>query len=369
MCNTVRLIKSGQSYFQLLMELVQQASHSIYIRVYLWEEDKTGLAVADALLAAADRGVSVFITVDGFASQHLSKQFISNLKSRGVHFRFFEPLLRSHRFYFGRRMHEKVVVVDGLKALVGGINIADRYNAVNEGQPWLDFALFAEGRVALQLFTYCSADWKTPAKDVPMTVHSIKQCCSVRVRYNDWVKGKHQVWKTYFHAFNHAQKSISIICSYFLPGSILMHRLFLAAKRGVKVKVVLAGPSDVMLAKYAERYLYKKMIRKGIEIYEYKPSVLHAKLMVVDERLVTIGSFNVNNMSAYASMELNLDVRNRPFAKKVQRLVDEIIETHCIPVRERSIARVGVLRNMLQKTAYEVVRVLLNLSTFYFKHE
>ena len=154
-----------------------------------------------------------------------------------------------------------------------------------------------------------------------------------------------------------------------MPGSILMHRLFLAAKRGVKVKVVLAGPSDVMLAKYAERYLYKKMIRKGIEIYEYKPSVLHAKLMVVDERLVTIGSFNVNNMSAYASMELNLDVRNRPFAKKMQRLVDEIIETHCIPVRERSIARVGVLRNMLQKTAYEVVRVLLNLSTFYFKHE
>jgi cardiolipin synthase len=160
------------------------------------------------------------------------------------------------------------------------------------------------------------------------------------------------------------------MCSYFLPGRVLRKRLGLAAKRGVKVKLILAGPSDVMLAKYAERYLYRWMLRNKIEIYEYQPSVLHAKMMVVDDRWVTIGSFNVNNVSAYASMEMNFDVRNKPFASSVQKTMETIIEKDCIQVTRKSpVFNAGLFKQFIQKSSYELIRVILNLSTFYFKQE
>jgi cardiolipin synthase len=160
------------------------------------------------------------------------------------------------------------------------------------------------------------------------------------------------------------------MCSYFLPGRVLKNCLSRAAKRGVKVKIILAGPCDIMLAKYAERYLYNWMLRNGIEVYEYQQSVLHAKMMVVDNHWVTIGSFNVNNISTYASMELNLDVRNKPFAGSVQELMDGIIENDCIRVTEKNIKNnIGFFKRLLQKTSYEIIRIVLNLSTFYFRPE
>lgn len=367
--NQVRLIHSGRAYFQFLYHLFNCAKHSIHVRIYLWAEDETGRAVAAALMAAARRGVAVYVIADGYASQGLSRRFLEQLQQSGIHFRFFEPLLRSYRFYFGRRMHEKLIVVDGARALVGGINFADRYNQLDHNLPWLDYALFVKGTAAASLDSYCAAFWGKQASKHVAATGDRGSCCSVRLRRNDWIKGKNEVWRTYFHAFNQAKKSITIVCSYFLPGNVLRHRLVLAAKRGVRVKIVLAGSSDVMLAKHAERYLYRWMIRHGIEIYEYQPAVLHAKLMVVDEHLVTVGSFNVNNISAYASLELNLDIRNRPFAGSVQQMIDELIERACIRIKRKSVAQLNVVSSFLQKTAYELVRLAVNLSTFYFRHE
>lgn len=160
------------------------------------------------------------------------------------------------------------------------------------------------------------------------------------------------------------------MCSYFLPGRVLRKRLMLASKRGVRIRLILAGPSDVMLAKHAERYLYRWMLRNHIEIYEYQPTVLHAKMMVVDNHWVTIGSFNVNNVSAYASMETNFDVRNKPFATTVQKLMDSIIQQDCIQVTRKSpVFNASLVKKFIQKSSYELIRVILNLSTFYFKQE
>ena len=269
-------------------------------------------------------------------------------------------------------MHEKVVVIDGLYAMVGGINFADRYNDVDGNPPWLDYALYVEGEASFKLYKYCASDWDTNDKLGTQVAHinPKENFCSVKVSRNDWVKGKREVWKTYFSLFNRAEESITIMCSYFLPGRILIKRLIFAAKRGVKVKLILAGPSDVMLAKHAERYLYPRMLKYGIEIYEYQPSVLHVKMMNVDNHWMTIGSYNVNNVSAYASMELNLDVRNRPFALSVQKLMDNIMTNECIGVTEKNfITNATFFKRLLQKGSYEIIRVVLNLSTFYFKRE
>jgi len=369
--NSIQIVKGGSSYFNFLKTLIKNAKHSIQLRIYIWNDDETGNSVANELIEAAKKGVAVFAIADGYASQGLSKEFKKKLRSSGIHFRYFEPLLRSSDFYFGRRMHEKIIVVDETKALVGGINFANRYNDVDGVPAWLDYALYLEGEAAFELFKYCRKDWNNEKE---LSKHfangfSEKQC-SVRVRYNDWVKGKNEVWKSYFNFFNQADESITIMCSYFLPGRILRKRLSMAAKRGVKVKLILAGPSDVMLAKYAERYLYRWMLRNGIEIYEYQPAVLHAKMMVVDNHWVTIGSYNVNNVSAYASMELNLDVRNKPFASSIQQMMDCIIEKDCIRITTKSpVFNTGFIRKFFQKTSYELIRMILNLSTFYFKQE
>jgi cardiolipin synthase len=369
--NRIELVKGGSFYFNRLKELIQNARYCIYIRVYIWHDDETGSAIAEALINAAKRNVSVFVTADGYASQGLPKEFIRNLKIHGIHFRYFEPLMRSTHFYFGRRLHEKIVSIDETIALVGGINFADRYNDV-DAPAWLDYALQVEGEAACNVFQYCYQQWENnPAVSKFVADEALlKENCSVRIRFNDWVKGKNQVWRTYFNWFNQAEESITIMCSYFLPGRVLRKRLGLAAKRGVKVKLILAGPSDVMLAKYAERYLYRWMLRNKIEIYEYQPSVLHAKMMVVDDRWVTIGSFNVNNVSAYASMEMNFDVRNKPFASSVQKTMETIIEKDCIQVTRKSpVFNAGLFKQFIQKSSYELIRVILNLSTFYFKQE
>jgi cardiolipin synthase A/B len=370
--NKIQLVKGGSCYFNLLKELIQNAEHSIYIRIYIWSDDETGNTIADELIEAAKKNISVYLTVDGYASQSLSREFIKRIQNSGIHFRYFEPFWRSSHFYFGRRMHEKIVVIDETTALVGGVNFADRYNDINGIPAWLDYALLVKGEAAFKVFQYCYHQWENKylISQFPPNENLINENCSVRIRFNDWVKGKNEVWKTYFNLFNQAEESLTIMCSYFLPGRVLRKRLGLAAKRGVKVKLILAGPSDVMLVKYAERYLYRWMMRNKIEIYEYQPSVLHAKMMVVDNRWVTIGSFNVNNVSAYASMEMNFDVRNKPFASSVQKIMDTVIEKDCMQVTKKSpVFNVNPFKQFIQKTSYELIRVILNLSTFYFKQE
>ena len=160
------------------------------------------------------------------------------------------------------------------------------------------------------------------------------------------------------------------MCSYFLPGWELLSRLRKAINRGVEIKIVLTGPTDVRIAKYAERYLYYWMLKNRITLFEYQPTVLHAKLAVTDGHWVTIGSYNINNISAHASIEINLDVRNKPFAQNVQKEIEEIIEKDCILItNENYKASYNWFKRLWHKVSYLVVQVILFLFTFYFKRE
>ena len=377
--NEVKLIRAGNEYFKLLQQLINSAQHSIHLQIYIYDDDETGLMIGEAMINAAKRNVQVYFIADGYASRLMSKSFIAQLRNAGIHFKYFEPLFRTHHFYFGRRLHHKVVVIDGKHALVGGINIANRYNDMPGKPAWMDYALYVQGEAAVQLFQICNEMWEKSAlkairlpDDIEDFLRDIpeREYCSVRVRINDWVQYKNQVWRTYFQLFNHANKSIIIMCSYFLPGWELLRRLSKAAKRGVQIKIILAGPSDVKIAKNAERYLYSWMLKNNIEIYEYQPNVLHAKIAMTDGHWVTIGSYNINNISAHASMELNLDVRNRLFAQKVQQQMEQIIEQDCIWITPENFKTTeGLFRKLWQKASYFFIKIMLNLFTFYFKRK
>lgn len=158
--NKVRLIRGGKEYFNLLVQLINQATDTIHLQTYIFENDETGRLIGNALMQAARRKINVFLLVDAYASQSLSKTFIKELKEAGVHFRFFETFFKTKHFYLGRRLHHKVVVTDTRYALVGGLNISNNYNEWNEHSAWLDFALYAEGEIAQQLCVLCWKGWQ-----------------------------------------------------------------------------------------------------------------------------------------------------------------------------------------------------------------
>jgi len=164
--NKIKLICGGKEYFDLLLHLIDSATESIHLQAYIYDDDDTGYLVADALKAAAKRNVDVYLLADGYASQGMSPVFIAGLKESGIHFRFFEPLIKSNHFYFGRRMHHKIFVVDGQFAVVGGRNISNHYNDMSGKPAWCDFTLYSEGEIAKELCILCWKTWNSfPAKN------------------------------------------------------------------------------------------------------------------------------------------------------------------------------------------------------------
>ena len=375
--NKVKVIYGGKEYFDLLLSMINAATESIHLQTYIYGDDATGLLVADALKAAAKREVEVHLLTDGYASQHLSKKFIDGLAEAGVHFRFFEPLLKSHHYYFGRRLHQKVFVADGKYAIVGGRNIADRYNDLPGSTAWLDFALYAAGEVATELCVLCWKTWNgfpvkmdiTPCEKKQLVFSfSEHETTSIRVRRNDWVRRKNEISATYIEMLRQSQSHITILCSYFLPGKIIRRLLKHAAKRGVKITVITAGPSDVILAKNAERWLYDWLLRNNIKLYEYQPAILHAKVAVCDGEWLTIGSYNINNISAYASIELNLDVRNATLAASLDQTMETIIKKDCVAITsEGHIHTKNIFKQFIRWGSYQFIRIAFYVLTFYFK--
>lgn len=377
--NKVRLVHGGQDYFSTLVQLIDQATSTIHLQTYIYEEDETGRLVAAALIRAARRKVRVFILLDGYASQDLSKQFIKEWKEAGIRFRWFWPLFKSRKFYLGRRMHHKVVVIDAAYGLAGGVNISDRYNDIGGQKAWLDRALYVEGEAALKLHIICrdmftKAYWKRgPAIDEPQDWAPglvPAEECLVRVRRNDWVQGKSQISGTYLQMFRNAHSRITILSSYFLPGSLFRKQMSLAAKRGVVVKIIVGSVSDVKISRLAEQYMYRWLFRNHIEVYEYQDTVLHGKMAACDGQWMTIGSYNVNKISAYASVELNMDVRNEAFTVLVEEELATIIRDHCVQIApETWLKQSTPFKQLMQWTAFQTIRILFFLFTFYFKQE
>jgi cardiolipin synthase len=373
--NRVQLVHGGAEYFQRLEALIRGASHTIHFQTYIFEEDRTGGLVADALMEASLRGVDVYMLLDGYASRALTDRFIQRLRHAGIRFRFFEPVLKSDSFYFGRRLHHKVIVADGCCALVGGVNVSDRYNDLPGDPAWLDWAIQVEGEAAAELHRICARLWvKFPVETQKILargrlfVPDRSLNCLVRIRQNDWVTRRNEITRSYIQMFADARRDVIIMSSYFLPGRLFRRNMSRAARRGVRIRLILAGTSDVKIAKQAERYMYRWLFRHHVEIYEYRHNVLHGKIAVYDGKWVTGGSYNVNNISAYASIELNLDVLDPAFAGQVEKALEDIIVSQCIRITEQDHnTSYGLFSRFIQRLSYETVRLIFFLFTFYFR--
>jgi cardiolipin synthase len=373
--NSIKLVKGGSEYFDLLERLIDEATSSIHLQTYIFDADSTGRRIARALLNAASRNVKVALLIDGYASQHLPFWLVESFREAGIQFNWFHPLWKSKKFYFGRRLHHKVIVVDSQKVLVGGLNISDRYNDTDTRAAWLDWAIFAEGDIATAVQRICQRRSKitlnknmVPSGEYVVFEHSDLQPCKVRVRVNDWVNRKMQVTDSYLEMFRKAKSHIIIASPYFMPGNKFRKKILEAVKRGIRISIILGSKSDIAIARYAEQYLYPWLLRNNIEIYEYQKNVLHGKMATCDGTWVTNGSYNINNISAYASVELNLDVQNRDFAEKVEQGLRETMTEECEQItlnnyRKRS----SLYQRFLQRSSYDIIRLLFFIFTFYFR--
>jgi len=376
--NKVRLVRGGSEYFAVFTDMIDKARDTIHLQTYIYDDDETGQRIAEALIRAASREVQVYMLVDGYASQALPDTFISSLKAAGIYFRFFEPLFMSRNFYFGRRLHNKILVIDASESLVGGVNITNRYNDM-PGQPaWLDFGIHVQGPVSVELCEWCWQAWNNysrrkknvPCKPLPGPFPEKAFDGLVRMRRNDWVRNQLQISNSYLEMFKTATEKIYILSSYALPGNIFRKNIERAVKRGVKVVMIISGESDIMLVKYAERYWYDWLMRNSIEIYEYRKNVLHGKMALCDSEWMTVGSYNVNDLSAYASIELNLDVRDPEFVSSVEKTLLEIIKNDCELISKENMAlHRNVFKRLAQWSAYTLIRFAFRLFTFYYRKQ
>lgn len=377
--NALTLIRSGKDYFDLARKLIAEAEESIHLQTYIFEDDETGHGILQALAAAVARKVKVYLLVDGYASMHLKPELVLLIQQAGIHFRFFEPLFQSSWFYFGRRMHHKILVTDSRHAVIGGINISDHYNDLPGKPAWFDFSIHAEGPIAKELCILCWKTWNRFRRQMPAAPCTNKNFIFpgienpqglVRIRRNDWVRGRNEISASYVEMFRRATSHITIICSYFLPGRIIRKFMRQAAKRGVQIRVITTGRSDVALSKPAERWFYDWLLRNGIALYEYQPSILHAKIAICDGQWFTIGSYNLNDISAYASVELNMDVRDEALTASTEQMIHTVIETHCIPVtRETHELHRSPFIQLGRWLSYLLIRFLFRATTFYYRRK
>ncbi|WP_179020685.1 cardiolipin synthase ClsB [Winogradskyella forsetii] len=361
----IQLLHSGEEYFLRLKKVIQNAQKEIHLQTYIFEDDETGNDIAGCLKEAAQRNVKVYVLLDAYGSAALPDSFVQDLIHQGVFIRFFSPLFSLNNFYIGRRMHHKVLVSDGKLALIGGINIANKYHGNLESEPWLDYAVQLDCPAAEDLQKLCRDYFfkKGSSKKIEPIMHSAGRAL-VGIIQNDWLKNKTEVCDAYTNAIIRAKKEIVILGSYFLPGRKMSKALKKASNRGVKITIILAGISDVPLVRRATEHLYSTFLHDHIQIYEWETSVLHGKAAVVDNQWSTIGSFNLNSLSCYGSIEMNVEIYSSGFAEALRSDFSKVLN-ECREITESKLKqRASILNSLADWLSYQAIRFTMHLLTF-----
>ena len=330
--NSASLIRNGYEFIQSNLDLISEAREFIFLHTYIFEEDETTKPIIKELLVAAKRKVKIYILFDAYGSQSFPSDTIEEFQKAGIRFHFFTPFF--HFYHVARRMHQKLLLVDNKKAIVGGINLARRFNNPDQEQPWLDFSMLIEGEEVHNIYLkslrhylkYFAHD-KANLLNFKTLSHRTNEQFLTKSIENDWIFQYREITESYIHAIKNADNRIVIMATYFLPGKKLLKNLKKAKQKGVQVILIFGAFSDHKIVQAAERYFFDWYIRCGFEIYIWDKSIVHGKLALIDEGWVSIGSYNHNFLSKFGNCELNLEVINKEFNKTVEKEVHSILKS------------------------------------------
>jgi len=323
--NSATLLENGDDIFPAMVRDIRQAKKSVNLETYIYQPDRAGRMIADAMIAAAHNGVEVRLLVDAYGSKfkELKKQF----DDAGVKARKYRPVHPLSIHKIGRRTHRKILVVDGRIAYTGGLGIDERWlgNARNTNE-WRDTQVRVEGPVVAQMQAIFSEDWTFTTGEIltgAIYYPAIQPAGStlaqaIKASLGDATSLAKML---YYVAIESATRSIYIQNAYFLPDKQVRQALVEAARRGVDVQIMVPGRNiDLPMVRQASWRHYGELLEAGVHIWEYEPTMLHNKTMVVDGIYSTIGSINFSARSMSKNAEESLAFYDKDFARKVEAM-------------------------------------------------
>ena len=404
--HALQLLKGGQQYFPALIRDIDQARREVRIETYIFDFMLGAGEVAQALVRAAQRGVSVFVLVDGVGSGDIPQLWRDAFKQAGVRFEIFSPVSRlgilSVRAW--RRLHRKLCLIDGHVAYCGGINLLDDFHDPNHGalaEPRWDFCVRVTGplahdvnRALLQLWGRVRAVREARQHDVGAAWHALRDSqfastedeaqglelaplqgtvdaaasgkraslARAALLLRDNVSHRTSIERAYRKAIGEARREVIIANAYFVPGARMRKALREAARRGVRVVLLLQGRYEYFMQYHAARSVYGMLLKHGVEIHEYAPSFLHAKVAVVDGHWATVGSSNLDPFSILLAREANLVVQDEAFASQLRTEIMDAIQHGGVMVDAEIYARRPWRQRMLDLLAFGLMRLMLLLA-------
>lgn len=367
--HAVELLRSGRQYFSVCIREIDKAEDFIHFQTYIVDDDATGRLFVNALRKAARRGVKVYFLLDAYGGSGFSKNLVDEIEEAGILFRKFSPGLITKEFQMSLRLHHKVLLVDGKVSIIGGMNVANRYRGTRDLKEWLDFAILVRGPECAHVLLILKKLWnrafitrRERSREIVHFPVRYEENVKIRVLQNNWYRNKIEILKSYRYAMKHSKDRMIIMASYFLPGRNERRLLRLASRRGVDIKIVLAAESDAHFFRRATNFLYDFILRNNIRIYEYLPSNLHAKVATIDGTWCTIGSYNLNHLSDYGSIEMNADILNSRFAREFEALLLAIIKKDCRQIIFKEYSRRKTwLDRLANWSSYQMIRFLMRV--------
>lgn len=368
--DSFELLESGEQYFPAVLAAIAEAQHEILIETFILFEDEVGGNLQRALIAAGRRGVKIDITIDGYGSPDLSESFIQSLLEVGARVHVYDPQrpllgLRTNIF---RRMHRKLVAIDGKMAFVGGINYSVDQLAEKRPNGKLDFAVRVTGSLvpAVQQFMrkqvecfYARRRIRWP-RFLTQRLPPATDLAEFVVRDNQ--EHRDDIERHYRRAIHSARHEITICNAYFFPGYRLLTSLRRAARRGVRVTLILQGAPDMPRVKSWEKLLYAPLLEAGVRIYEYVQHPVHAKVAVIDQQWSTVGSSNLDPLSLTLNLEANVIIKDAAFCAGLYARLQQIKQSDCTAVSAEHLPRHNGVRIMVQTAAYHVTRYFPKLA-------
>jgi cardiolipin synthase A/B len=403
------LLAGSGAYFSALASAMDAARSEVRLETYIFDFTASGEDVANSLVRAALRGVKVYLLMDGVGTEHVPQHWQARFDAAGVQWRIYNPLGRLGLLIPSRwrRLHRKLCVIDGGTAhavgFCGGINVLDDYHDPNHGalsQPRFDFAVRIQGALVNDILDATSGLWlrqnafaQLRERQLRAAMHSWASARDTHERISlragdtaekiaqstprahfaraalllrDNVRHRQRIERAYLRAIAQANQEIIIANAYFLPGGKLRKALLQAAKRGVKVKLLLQGRYEYFMQYHAARPVYEVLLAAGIEIHEYATSFLHAKVAVIDaysaQAWATVGSSNLDPLSLLLAREANVVVLDGEFARDLRQQLMLAMERDGKQVEQQEFANRPWQQRMLDRLAFGLMRLALSIT-------
>jgi cardiolipin synthase len=398
----LQLLQGGQAFFQALIGAIDRSVHEVRFETYIFSVEACGEQVATAFERAAQRGVAVYLVMDGVGTTSLPLEWVNRFKAAGVEWRIFSPLGRLGVLIptSWRRLHRKLCVVDGSVAFCGGINVLDDFYDPNYGVltvPRFDFAVRVTGPLVQLVYEATaqfwwrlqaantarqsdfSAAWGALQEAVRLALeahaetdlnqdrlapvnavsgHTTRAALVLR----DNLRNRSRIERSYRKAIGEARQEIIIANAYFVPGRKLRQGLIHAARRGVRVRLLLQGRYEYFMQYHAARPVYGVLLAAGVEIHEYSVSFLHAKVAVIDGHWATVGSSNLDPLSLLLAREANVVVDDVTFAQDLRQRLETAMTQGGTRVDPAVYANRPWRQRLLDRVALGVMRLLLFLN-------